>query len=364
MGASVAVMAGGTGGHIFPALAVAEQLRAQGMGVFWIGTRRGMEARLVPQHGFEMEWIPIEGVRGKGMLQWLAAPWKLAAAIWRAVRILQRRRPAVVLGMGGFASGPGGLAARVLRLPLVIHEQNSVPGLTNQWLARVATRVFEAFPGSFPARRLAQACGNPVRRAITELPLPRERLATRLRGTSAGARRLLVLGGSLGAQTLNEQVPWAVAGLADARRPLIRHQTGERTFDTARSAYQRAGVEALVTPFIEDMAEAYAWADLVICRAGALTVSELAAAGVGAILVPYPFAVDDHQAANARYLAEAGAARLLLERDLTAPSLARLLDSLLADGEALVAMAEAARALARPHAAERIAAACLEVARR
>ncbi len=358
MGACIGVMAGGTGGHVFPALAVAEALRAQGVQVFWIGTRQGMESRLVPEHGFEMEWIRIEGLRGKGLGQMLKAPFKLAGALWQARAILARRRPALVLGMGGFASGPGGLAARALGIPLIVHEQNFVPGLTNQWLARIATRVFEAFPGSFPAARGAVATGNPVRQTIVDLPAPGERFAGR-----TGARRLLVLGGSLGAQALNEMLPPALAALPTEQRPEVRHQAGERTLETARAAYAAAGVAAEVTPFIGDMAEAYAWADLVFCRSGALTVSELAAAGVASVLVPYPFAVDDHQVGNARYLADAGAARLIIQRDLSVAGLTALLTDLLSDRTRLLAMAEAARSRAQPDACARIAAACLEIAR-
>jgi UDP-N-acetylglucosamine--N-acetylmuramyl-(pentapeptide) pyrophosphoryl-undecaprenol N-acetylglucosamine transferase len=358
MGARVAVMAGGTGGHVFPALAVAELLRGQGMEVFWIGTRRGLEARLVPARGFGMEWISIEGLRGKGIGQLISAPWRLLVALREAVSVLRGRRPNVVLGMGGFASGPGGLAARAMGLPLVIHEQNQVPGLTNQWLSRIANRVFQAFPGSFPAARGAITCGNPVRPEIAAVPAPAERLAGR-----TGARRLLVVGGSLGAQALNQTVAPAIAKLSEAMRPMIRHQAGERTLDEARSAYAAAGLDAEVTPFIEDMAEAYAWADLVVCRAGALTVSELAAAGVASVLVPYPHAVDDHQTANARYLADVGAARLMPQRELSADSLAEVLADLLGDSARMLAMAEAARMRAEPAAAERIATACWEVSK-
>jgi UDP-N-acetylglucosamine--N-acetylmuramyl-(pentapeptide) pyrophosphoryl-undecaprenol N-acetylglucosamine transferase len=260
--------------------------------------------------------------------------------------------------MGGFVSGPGGLVARAMGLPLVIHEQNQVPGLTNQWLSRIASRVFQAFPGSFPAARGAMTCGNPVRPEIAAVAAPAERLPGR-----AGARRLLVVGGSLGAQVLNETVAPAVARLSAAMRPTIRHQAGERTLDAARSAYAASGVEAEVTPFIEDMAEAYAWADLVVCRAGALTVSELAAAGVASVLVPYPHAVDDHQTANARYLGDVGAARLMPQPELSADSLAEVLADLLGDPARLLAMAEAARMRAEPAAAERIAAACWEVSK-
>jgi len=356
--ARIGVMAGGTGGHVFPALAVAETLRTQGMQVFWIGTERGMESRLVPQHGFELEHVRIQGLRGKGVAQVLGTPFKLVAALWQAGEILRRRAPSVVLGMGGFASGPGGLAARALGLPLVIHEQNRIPGMTNQWLARIATRVFEAFPGSFPKRRRAIASGNPVRRAIAQLPAPRMRFAGR-----DGPGRLLVVGGSLGAKILNETVPAALSLIPKDERPRVRHQAGQQTLEVARQAYADTGVAAEVTPFISDMAEAYGWADLVVCRAGALTVSELAAAGVGSLLVPYPYAVDDHQSANARYLTDAGAARLLVQKHLTPEGLAEQLRELLGDRAALLTMAEAARARANPDAAERIAAACWELAR-
>ncbi|MBK1721721.1 undecaprenyldiphospho-muramoylpentapeptide beta-N-acetylglucosaminyltransferase [Thiocystis violacea] len=358
MGPCIGVMAGGTGGHVFPALAVAEALREQGAQVFWIGTRRGMESRLVPEHGFAMEWVSIEGLRGKGVGQLLKAPFKLLGALWQARGILRRRRADLVLGMGGFVSGPGGLAARALGLPLVIQEQNFVPGMTNQWLARIASAVFEAFPGSFPQGRRAIASGNPVRQAILDLPEPYARFAGR-----TGAPRLLVLGGSLGAQVLNETVPRALAALPAGLRPEVRHQAGERTLDLAKDAYRAAGVEAEVQPFIGDMAEAYAWADLVVCRSGALTVSELAAAGVASILVPYPFAVDDHQVGNARYLADAGAARLVIQRDLTVAGLTTLLIELLGDRAVLLAMAQAARSRAQPDAAARIAAACLALTR-
>ncbi len=357
MGAYIAIMAGGTGGHVFPALAVAEHLRNHGAQIVWIGTRQGMEAHLVPEHGFEIEWLCVEGLRGKRLVQRLWTPFRVLGSLWQAHQILRRRRPALVLGMGGFVSGPGGLAARLLGLPLVIHEQNVIPGLTNQWLSRIATQVFEAFPGSFPNRCRALATGNPVRQTILDLPPPAERLSGRV-----GARRLLVLGGSLGAQALNGMLPAALSAMPVAARPEVRHQAGERTLAAARDAYREAGVAAEVTPFIRDMAEAYAWADLVVCRAGALTVSELAAAGVASVLVPYPFAVDDHQTGNARYLADAGAARLVIQHDLTAAGLTALLTELLGDHVMLLAMAERARALAKPDAAARIAATCLTLA--
>jgi UDP-N-acetylglucosamine--N-acetylmuramyl-(pentapeptide) pyrophosphoryl-undecaprenol N-acetylglucosamine transferase len=352
-------MAGGTGGHVFPALAVAEALRARGAEVFWMGTRAGMEARLVPEHGFDIEWIGIEGVRGKGLRQLLAAPLKLTSALREAGAILKRRGPQAVLGMGGFVSGPGGLAARLQGRALVIQEQNSVPGMTNQWLSRIADRVFEAFPGSFPERRGAVASGNPVRAEIIALEPPAQRFAGR-----SDPPRLLVVGGSLGAQALNETVPRALALLPEAVRPVVRHQAGERTLTLARQAYADAGVEAEIMAFIGDMAGAYAWADLAICRSGALTVSELAVAGLPAVFVPYPYAVDDHQVGNARYLTDAGAARLIIQRDLTPERLAGELSELLADPARRLAMAEAGRAKAKTDAAAAIAMTCMELAAR
>ncbi len=359
MGASIGILAGGTGGHVFPALAVAHRLRQSGQEVFWMGTPQGLEARLVPQHGFSMEWIQVSGLRGKGWKRRLSAPWQLGLALRQARAILKRRRPGLVLGMGGFASGPGGLMARWLGIPLIIQEQNRIPGLTNRWLAPFAQQVFEAFPQSFPPKVGAIPCGNPVRPEIQALPPPEARhLAAADR-----RRRLLVLGGSLGAQVLNETLPPALARLPEAQRPQIYHQAGERTLDLARAAYDRAGVAARIVPFIEDMAEAYGWADLVVCRSGALTVSELAAAGLGALLIPYPHAVDDHQTANARYLSDAGAAVLLPQSELNPETLGAMLSRLLQDPARLRTLAKLARSLALPEADARIAAACLEYLR-
>lgn len=352
------VMAGGTGGHVFPALAVAERLRELGAEPFWLGTRQGLEARVVPAAGFDVEWIAVHGLRGRGALGWLSAPLGLGRALAQAAAVLRRRRPAVALGLGGFASGPGGLAARLLRVPLVIHEQNAVPGMTNRWLARWASRVLEAFPGSFPASRHAEETGNPVRAPIAALPPPLRRLQGRL-----GPGRLLVLGGSLGAQVLNEVVPRALARLPAGSRPLVRHQAGRGKAQSTQTDYRAAGVDGEVTEFVEDMAEAYAWADLAVCRAGALTIAELAAAGVGAVLVPYPHAADDHQRANARFLSTAGAAELIIQSELTPECLGDRLSALLGDRGRLLAMAEAARAKARPRATDRVADACLEACR-
>jgi UDP-N-acetylglucosamine--N-acetylmuramyl-(pentapeptide) pyrophosphoryl-undecaprenol N-acetylglucosamine transferase len=356
MSAPVMIMAGGTGGHVFPALAVAGVLRRRRREVVWLGTRRGIEARLVPAAGYPVEWIEVEGLRGKGMTRWLAAPASLVRALWQARGALRRRRPGVVLGCGGFASGPGGIAAWLAGTPIVIHEQNAIAGLTNRWLARCAVRVAEGFPGSFDRRRHAVHVGNPVRSEIAGLPPPSERFAAR-----AGPPRLFVFGGSQGAAALNRLLPEAIAALPAAIRPLVLHQSGVRDLDTTAAAYRQLGVEADVRSFIDDMATAYATADLVVARAGALTVAELAAAGVAAILVPFPAAVDDHQTHNARWLAEAGAARIVAEQGLTPARLADELGALFRAGRGeLLAMANAARRVAITDAAERVATLCLE----
>ncbi len=352
------VMAGGTGGHIFPALAVAQELRRRGHDPYWLGSRGGFETRIVPDAGLHGEWISIQGLRGKGLLQRLLAPFKILRAMLQTLRILLRTRPALVLGMGGFVTGPGGVMARVLRIPLVIHEQNSIPGMTNRWLARIATRVLEAFPGSFGAGSSAQTIGNPVGPEIAGLASPQERMAGR-----SGQLRLLILGGSQGAQALNEIVPAALALLDSELRPLVRHQAGERKLAATTEIYAQSGVEATVEPFIKEMAAAYGWADLVVCRAGALTISELAAAGVGSILVPYPHAVDDHQTRNAAYLVSAGAARLLPQQELTPERLAAELQELLSDRDGVVAMAVDARKQARTEATGLAADVCEEVLR-
>ncbi|MBI5041134.1 MAG: undecaprenyldiphospho-muramoylpentapeptide beta-N-acetylglucosaminyltransferase [Gammaproteobacteria bacterium] len=356
-------MAGGTGGHVFPALAVADELRRAGQPVLWLGTQEGLEAKVVPAAGLPMAWISVRGLRGKGVLRVLSAPFMLAGALWQAGRVLLHARPRAVLGMGGFVTGPGGFMAWLLRRPLLIHEQNSVAGLTNRLLAPLATRVLVAFPGvlsgALPVSVKPIHTGNPVRGAITQVMPPRERL-----GMRAGRPRLLVLGGSLGAQALNETLPQALAQLPLEQRPEVRHQAGAKHVDAARAAYQRAAVEAQVDAFVDDMAAAYAWADLVVCRAGALTIAELTAVGVAAILVPYPHAVDDHQTGNARYLVNAGAALLIPQAELNADGLAALLRDVCADRARLLRMAEAARALAHPEAARVVAEHCLQLAGR
>lgn len=353
----VLIMAGGTGGHIFPGLAVAEVLRERGVSVAWLGARGGMEARLVPAHDIPLHLVSVSGLRGKGWAARLKAPWMLLRALWQAWRLLRQLRPCSVLSLGGFVAGPGGIAAWLQRRPLLVHEQNRVAGLTNRWLARLARRVLTGFEDSLTGRRGQQWVGNPVRAAIANLAPPAQRFDGR-----EGPLRLLVLGGSLGAQRINQSLPQALATLDASRRPLIRHQAGRAHLEATRTAYAKAGVDARVDAFIDDMADAYAWADLCLCRAGALTVAELAAAGLGALLVPYPHAVDDHQTRNAEALSEVGAARILQQRDMTPATLADALRPLLADRAGLLAMAEAARALARPRAAARIADCCIQEA--
>jgi len=355
--APIMILAGGTGGHVYPALAVARALQRQSREVVWLGTRRGLEARVVPAAGIPIEWVAIGGLRGKGVGTLLLAPFRLLFALLQSLLLMLKHRPAAVLGMGGFVSGPGGVAAWLTRRPLVIHEQNAVAGLTNRLLARLARVVLQAFPGSFNARAAAETVGNPVRPEIAAIAEPDVRLAGR-----SGAIRLLVLGGSLGALALNQLVPAALALLPEDQRPVVRHQTGDRTLLEASAAYAEHHVEAELTPFIEDMAEAYAWADLVVCRAGALTVAELSAAGLPAIFVPFPAAVDDHQTANAQPMVTAGAAEILQQRDLSGDSLSALLKGWLGNRPLLLERARKARSLAMPDALERIAGHCLAAA--
>jgi UDP-N-acetylglucosamine--N-acetylmuramyl-(pentapeptide) pyrophosphoryl-undecaprenol N-acetylglucosamine transferase len=352
------IMAGGTGGHVFPGLAVAAELKARQRDVVWLGTHRGLESRLVPQHGIEIEWITIAGVRGRGAAAWLAAPFRICGAVLEALRAFRRRQPAAVLGLGGFVAGPGGVAAWLTRRPLLIHEQNSVAGTTNRLLAPLAARVFEAFPGSFPARVRAERIGNPVRRALLGIEAP----GARLRARRGARRRLFVIGGSQGARILNELVPRALALLPREARPEIWHQAGRTGAAAAAAAYAAAGLSARVDGFIDDVGAAYAWADLVVCRAGALTVAELAAVGVGAILVPFKAAIDDHQTHNAEHLVRGGAGVLLPEDGLDASKLATQIARCLGDFDALLAMAEAARAQADVDAAEKLALACVAAA--
>lgn len=351
-------MAGGTGGHVMPALAVAEWLRERDVDVRWLGTRRGIEARLVPQHGFPIHYISISGLRGHGVLDWILAPFKIALACAQAMIVLLRQRPSAVLGMGGFVTGPGGLTAWLLRRPLVIHEQNAIPGLSNRWLSHIATRVLEAFPNTFGSDARVSCTGNPVRAAIGAVAPPERRLEL-----ESEKLRLLVIGGSQGAAALNEAVPAAIGQLADPEHCEVWHQCGQRELAATTARYARLPIESRVDDFITDMAAAYSWADLIICRAGALTVAEVAAVGVASILVPYPFAVDDHQTANARYLVETNAALLVPQDVLGADRLAEILNQFMSrEGrERLLRMAKAARSLARDDATAMVGRACLEV---
>ncbi len=355
--ATVLVMAGGTGGHVFPALAVAEALVAIGARVVWLGTAAGLEAEAVPRAGLELHCVRVAGLRRRGAWRWLLSPLTLALAVGEALVLLARLRPRLVLGFGGYASGPGGLAAWLARRALVVHEQNAVPGLTNRLLSRLADRVLEAFPGTFPEGLGARCTGNPVREAFTALAPPEQRLAGR-----EEPLRVLVLGGSQGARALNEVLPPALARLPDAVRVAVRHQSGAAEVEVTRARYRELRVESEVSAFIDDMARAYAWADLVVCRAGAMTVSELAVAGVPAVFVPYPHAVDDHQTRNASRLVELGAAVLVPQPELTPERLAGLLAELAGSRPRLLEMALAARRAGVPDATARVVDACLEVA--
>ncbi|MCP8900244.1 undecaprenyldiphospho-muramoylpentapeptide beta-N-acetylglucosaminyltransferase [Gilvimarinus xylanilyticus] len=342
------IMAGGTGGHVFPALAVASELQQRGHEITWLGTRRGIEARLVPEAGIAIDYINVEGVRGKGALGKLKAPFLITQAVVQALGVLRRSKPDLVIGFGGFASGPGGLAAKLLGIPLLIHEQNAVAGSTNKILAKMARRVLTGFDRVFPQ---GEWVGNPVRETIRELPEPAERFNAR----GDEPIRLLVLGGSLGALAINEMLPRALALIPEQSRPQVRHQCGEKHQQLTASAYVGNQVQAKVEPFIGDMAGAYQWADFVICRAGALTVAELAAAGVGALLVPLPSAIDDHQTHNAAVLASAGAGISVPQRDLTPEHLAQLLQQKFSQREQLLALAQQARRVHRGDAAAKVA---------
>jgi UDP-N-acetylglucosamine--N-acetylmuramyl-(pentapeptide) pyrophosphoryl-undecaprenol N-acetylglucosamine transferase len=352
------VMAGGTGGHVYPALAVADALRTRGWEVFWLGTKSGLEARVVPAAGIDMVWVSMGGVRGKGLLKKLLLPAMLLVAFWQSLRAILQRRPDVVLGMGGYTAFPGGMMASLLNRPLVIHEQNSVGGLTNRVLACLADRVLTAFPRVFthahdkpiPCRHVAtEWVGNPVRSDIVAL-------SGGERAARSGPLRLLVVGGSLGASALNELVPKALALLPAGQRPQVVHQSGRQHLDALRANYADAGVAAEVRDYIEDMAAEYRACDFAICRAGAMTVAELACAGVPAVLVPFPFAVDDHQTGNAEFLSEAGAAWLMQQKDLSAEKLAALIGGL--DRATLAVMSASARALAKPDATAHVAQIC------
>lgn len=359
----ILITAGGTGGHVYPGLAVARALIKQDIPVVWMGTHKGLEARVIPAAGIEMAWLDVNGLRGKGLMTLLAAPVKLVKALFQSIGIMRKHRPVAVLGMGGFVAGPGGLVASLMGIPVVIHEQNAVAGLTNKLLSKFSKKILEGFPQTFPKSATATkqnkiiAIGNPVRKEITAIAPPEKRLAGR-----DSAIRLLIIGGSLGAQALNEIVPQALAELGENIRPKVRHQAGKGKDATTQADYKAVGVDALVTPFIEDMSEAYEWADLIICRAGALTIAEVAAAGLASILVPYPYAVDDHQTANGAYLSDNGAAILMQQTEFNKDSASKVLQSLLTDREKIVSMSIKARKLAKPTATDEVAAICAQLA--
>jgi UDP-N-acetylglucosamine--N-acetylmuramyl-(pentapeptide) pyrophosphoryl-undecaprenol N-acetylglucosamine transferase len=352
MSATVLIMAGGTGGHVFPALAVARQLQDAGYRVLWLGAEGGMETRLVERHGFEIVSLAVGRLRGGGVKRKLLGPLQLLRALWQAVAVIRRERPVLAVGFGGFVSAPGGLAAKLCRVPLVIHEQNAAPGLTNRMLSRFATETLEGFEGALPGGIWV---GNPVRREIAELPDPAERY-----GVRQGPLRILVLGGSQGALALNQDLPELLLASLGAQLQ-VRHQCGAGRTGEAEPVYKALGLDALVSEFIDDMAEAYAWADLVVCRAGALTVAEVAAAGVAALFVPLPSAVDDHQTLNARWLVDRGAALMLPQAEMNAGALARSLAGM-TERDALAQIAGRARQLAVPDSAARVAKLCEEVA--
>lgn len=355
MSRTIMIMAGGTGGHIFPALAVAEYLRAQGWNAVWLGVRGGMEERLIPPRGYPMASVRFAGVRGKGILAAVLLPLNLLIAFWQSARAIFAHRPDVVLGMGGYVSFPGAMMASFLNRPLAIHEQNSVAGLANRVLAKLADRVLTTFPNAFGESTAVIWTGNPVREEIVAMAPPENRYAAR-----AGQLRVLVAGGSQGAEVLNTVVPEALALLAPAARPRVTHQAGAGRDDAVRNRYRERGVSAEVVAFIDDIAARYAETDVIVCRAGATTVAEIAAAGIASLLVPYPHSVDDHQTINARFLADRGAALLIPQADLTAKQLADVLGGL--TRERLLAMAQAARAAGKPEAARSVAQACMELA--
>lgn len=347
----IVVMAGGTGGHVFPALAVAECLRLKGETIVWFGTRSGIEARVVPAADFPIQWLSVQGLRGKGLAALILAPFRLIRASWQALVALIRLRPKAVLGMGGFVSGPGGLMAWILNIPLFLHEQNSVIGLTNRLLSRLARKSYFAFPGTSQQMPRSECIGNPLRRDLIGLPTPEIRLA----GRQNDPVNLLVVGGSLGAATLNRVLPEAVSRLDPGERPAIKHQCGSAHVKVCEQQYLKANVDAEVFAFIDDMREVYEWADLVVCRAGALTITELMAVGIASILVPFPFAVDNHQYHNARFLEQHQAARILLEDNLDAVTLALQLRYFQQNREALMEMSIKARAQAKTDATEQLA---------
>ena len=348
------VMAGGTGGHVFPALSVAEVLRSRNITVTWLGTRAGIEMELVPAKNFPIDYIDVEGLRGAGVMKWLRAPYIIVRAIFQALVVIRKESPDIILGLGGFVSGPGGVAARILGLPLVIHEQNAIAGTTNKLLAKIANRVLTAFPDTLTQ---GEWVGNPVRNEIIALQSP---LLSSDR--EVHSLRILVLGGSLGAITLNHHIPLALTAIGKPHVFEVRHQSGKKHLKETENAYKDAGFKVAVEPFIADMAGAYKWADVVICRAGALTISELTIVGIGALLIPFPYAVDDHQTRNGEWLVQHGAATMIQEPDLTTEGLTSIFNEWLEDRSSLISMAINSRRLAKVGAPELVADICMETA--
>ena len=349
----VLIMAGGTGGHVFPALAVAEKLKEKNIPVVWLGTKKGIESTLVVNAGIKIRWLSVVGLRGKSKLSLLLAPIKLLRACLQASWVLMTERPVAVLGMGGFVSGPGGLMSVLFRKPLLIHEQNAIPGLTNRLLVKLADTVIESFPNSFEISRPVQLVGNPVRNNIINIEQPEKRLEGRDEGLN-----ILVVGGSLGAAILNQTVPEMLSLVGEKKILNVWHQTGKKNYLDTLNHYKKYQVDAKIEAFIDDMAAAYQWADIVICRAGAMTISELAMAGVASILVPYPYAVDDHQTANARFLADKDAAMLLPQEQMSAERLKTIILNL--NREKIIQMSEAAKSVSKPEAANKVAELCLQ----
>lgn len=354
--ARVLIMAGGTGGHIFPGLAIAKKMREEGIEVNWLGTQQGVEAKWVPEADIPIHFISISGVRGKGIKDQILAPFRIMVALVQSILIIRKLKPDVVIGLGGFVSGPGGLACWILGTKLVIHEQNAKPGSTNKLLSKIANRILEAFPDTFKHRRNVYTVGNPVRAEILCLPSPDQRFTH-----AEPVQRLLVLGGSLGAQAINLLLPKALATLPEAKRPAILHQTGEKHLADTQKAYEMVGVKGEIVPFIVEMDKAYSWADVVLCRAGALTITELCAVGLGAILVPFPYAIDDHQTANAQFMANQQAAIVVQQADLSVESLAQLLEKVVNSSGECIKMAKAAYTLREADATDKIINICKEI---
>jgi UDP-N-acetylglucosamine--N-acetylmuramyl-(pentapeptide) pyrophosphoryl-undecaprenol N-acetylglucosamine transferase len=351
------VMAGGTGGHVFPGIAVAEWWKEQGGEVAWLGTEHGLDTKLVPPTGIPFYPVAIKGLRGKGLKSYAMAPWKIFRAVTQSLSLMRKINPDVVLSMGGYVAGPGGVAAKLLRKPLVVHEQNAIPGATNTILAKFASKVLEAFPDSFPKKAKAEWVGNPVRKDILSIASPEMRFSKQHEKL-----KLLIIGGSQGAQKINNVLPKMLAMMDENHRPDVWHQAGAKHFDDVLSFYRNENIKGKVVSFIDNMAEAFSWADLIICRSGALTVSEIAAVGIGSILIPFTHAVDDHQTANANFLAKQKAAIIIQERDLTPEKLMSVLNEIISTPNAVLDMAKHARELAKPEATECVGNICLGVA--